>query len=109
MYSVEQRGSVTVVAVSGAIDLASRAAFTRILAPSAFAPESRIIVDLTDCSYIDSSGLSVLIRAHKENGERLRVVVPSREAVYRVFKICNLDRLFHMVATADEASEDGVV
>jgi stage II sporulation protein AA (anti-sigma F factor antagonist) len=54
--------------------------------------DAEIAVDLSRVSFIDSSGLRVLVRAHKrqaESGGRLMIVAPS-EPVCRLFDITGL-------------------
>lgn len=59
---------------------------------SAVLAEANVAVDLSRVTFIDSSGLRVLVRAHKrhiEGGGRLTVAAPS-EPVRRLFDITGL-------------------
>ena len=59
---------------------------------------ARIGVDLSGVSFIDSSALSVLVRAHeraKSKGDRLELLHPS-PACIKVFTITGLDRVFDL-------------
>jgi anti-sigma B factor antagonist len=56
---------------------------------------SRIVLDLRELEFIDSTGLAVIMRAHgraKNNGHVLRVLRPQGQ-VGRVFELCGLDEV----------------
>lgn len=65
----------------------------------------RLVLDLTGVDFIDSFGLGVLIGALKRvrllDGD-LRLVVPEPR-VRRVFEVCDLDRVFTLHASLEEA------
>ena len=50
-----------------------------------------LVIDLGSCTFLDSTALQVVVRAHQRNGERLCVVVPEASVIQRVFRITNLD------------------
>jgi len=54
-----------------------------------------VIVDLTGLSFIDSSGIGVLIQAFRasSNGTRMHIVVARDSQVDRVFRISGVDRV----------------
>jgi anti-anti-sigma factor len=56
-----------------------------------------LTIDFTTCRYIDSAGLSVLIRARGRLGSRLRLRVTEGSIVLRVLRIAQLDRVFQIV------------
>jgi len=65
-----------------------------------------VIVDLTDVSFVDSSGLNVLLqtqRALAEHGSALRIVAPTTSVVRRVFEIANLTEPLNVVESQDDA------
>ena len=83
------------VSLHGELDLASAKAledeFIRIEATSV----SRIVLDLRELEFIDSTGLAVIMRAHeraKNDGHVLRVLRPNGQ-VGRVFELCHLDEV----------------
>ena len=50
-----------------------------------------VLVDLTDLSFIDSSGIGVLIRAFREsNGNPMHVLVGPGSQVERVFQVAGM-------------------
>ncbi len=66
-----------VIGVSGELDLASSPALERELERGAASKAELVIVDLRDLEFMDSTGLSVLVRAHQraiENGQRFGIV-----------------------------------
>ena len=54
-------------------------------------PATAVIVDLADCEFIDSTGLGVLVAAHKRAG-RFELVAPTL-AVRRTLEVSGLDRI----------------
>ena len=66
---------------------------------------SRLVLDLSGVDFIDSFGLGVIVGALKRtrllDGD-LRVVVPAPR-IRRVFEVCDLDRVFKLHKTVQEA------
>ena len=62
-----------------------------------------VVVDLSRATFIDSSVLSMLLRAHKRIGNRLRVAVASGSRVHRIFEITQMDRYITLSETLDRA------
>jgi anti-anti-sigma factor len=78
-FSVETHNGAqaVVIGVSGELDLASSPALEQELERGAAATAEVVIVDLRNLEFMDSTGLSVLVRAHQratENGQRFGVV-----------------------------------
>ena len=72
------------------------------------AGHDRIIIDLKDVEYIDSSGLGVLVVTHKEareRGGRIAVVCPKPQ-LRRIFEITGLSKLFGVFYDLDAAQLD---
>ncbi len=88
---VEDDGPSIVVRLSGELDAHAAAAFDRMIdSVSARLPTS-IVLDVADVSFIDSSGLRSLMRAHGAvlGGERLRLRSP-QPATMRLLDITGL-------------------
>lgn len=107
-FGIEDRAiddDTHVVAVTGEIDLFTAPEFKQRVSAPIDAGRTRLIVDLTATTFIDSSSLGVLIGAHR----RLRrldgtlVVVCSGDAILKTFRITGLDGVFTIVPTLDEA------
>ena len=97
-----------VIAVTGEIDLFTAPEFKQRMSALIDAGRSRIVVDLTETTFIDSSSLGVLIGAHRRlklRGGALLVVCDS-EAIAKTFKITGLDGVFTLAASVDEALAD---
>jgi len=100
-----------VVAVANEIDLFTAPEFKQRVSAPIDAGRTRLIVDLTETTFIDSSSLGVLIGAHRRlrrlNGS-LAIVVSS-EAILKTFRITGLDGVFTLVPTLDEALDGDAV
>jgi anti-sigma B factor antagonist len=83
----------------GEIDLASAGALTRELDQYAATTTGDVRIDCRDLTFIDSSGLHVLIRLQRRLGDLGRGVVIENLAdpCSRVFRISGLDSLFTLV------------
>lgn len=102
--STETSEGLAVVRVAGDFDLSTVAAFEAELASSVTA--GLVAVELSGCTFLDSSGLQTLVRAHRrvaEAGGRLVLVAPSAPA-RRVLAIATLDRFIPVAATLEEAA-----
>lgn len=64
-----------------------------------------LIVDLNECTFIDSIGLSVLIRAHHTAKSQLNIVV-GNDALRRVLSVTGLANVFTLHKTRDEALDE---
>jgi anti-sigma B factor antagonist len=66
----------------------------------------RVVIDLRQADYVDSSGVRALLTLHKDleadSGE-LRLVVEPGSRVERVIKLLQLQGHFHVYETASEA------
>ena|SRR5579871_2802298 len=66
----------------------------------------RVVVNLSEVAFLDSSALNALVRARRELTERsitFRAVAPSDRVVRRVFEIAHLVDELNLVETLDEA------
>ena len=74
---VRSQGEATIIAVSGELDLASSPALQEELDRVSASGTEMLIIDLRELDFMDSTGLSVLVRAHQraeEQGRRLAMV-----------------------------------
>jgi len=88
-----------VVAVTGEVDLFTAPEFKQRISAPIDAGRSRVIVDLSAVTFIDSSSLGVLIAAHKRLKLRdgALVIVCDDRAIVNTFKITGLDGVFEIV------------
>jgi len=97
-----------VITVTGEIDLFTAPEFKQRMSELIDAGRSRLVVDLTDTTFIDSSSLGVLIGAHRRlklRGGALLVVCES-EAIAKTFKITGLDGVFTLASSVEQALSD---
>lgn len=92
---------VYAVTPAGELDLHDAAAFERALADVAAAGARRLLVDLGAVTFLDSTVLGVLLRAH-ERFETLVLAVGDRR-VLRVLEITGLDRKLRVERSRPEA------
>jgi anti-sigma B factor antagonist len=87
-----------VVSVMGEVDLATAPALEQTLLGVAEDGTGEVIVDLTACSFLDSSGLTALLatRGRLERSDRSLALVLSNPSVMRVFQITQFDQLFEI-------------
>jgi anti-sigma B factor antagonist len=88
-------GGIHVVSVRGEVDLATERELERALLALPEDGAASVVVDLTACSFMDSTGLHLLTRAKRRvdrSGGHLAVVSPNR-SVLRAFEITQLDQL----------------
>jgi anti-sigma B factor antagonist len=94
-----------VLAVRGEIDLFTAPELKQVLAESIEAGRVRIVVDLTDTTFLDSTALGVLIGAVKRLRSRdgALAIVNIDENISKTFEITGLDQIFTIVPTREEA------
>ncbi|HEY3435579.1 MAG TPA: STAS domain-containing protein [Solirubrobacterales bacterium] len=79
------------IQIEGELDLAVAGRLDEVLS-AAVAECDRVLVGLQNCSFIDSSGIAVILRAHsrmEEDGRRLAVYAPA-DQVLRVLSMTGL-------------------
>jgi anti-sigma B factor antagonist len=87
---------VTVIAVSGELDLASADQLDKAIRDAEQIATGWIVIDLEDLSFLDSTGLGVLLQARRramENGDRLRFVRSRHEQVTRLLSITDTAKM----------------
>jgi len=105
--TTDRFGDACVVSVTGEVDVYTSPTLKARLIESIDDGCARLIVVLDAVSFIDSSGLGVLVgalRRLKERGDDMRIVC-SREQVLKIFRITGLDKVFPISATLEEARE----
>jgi anti-sigma B factor antagonist len=74
--SAEQRGKITVLRASGDLDLSGKARFAQALAAVDPRRTSRLVIDLGEVTFIDSTGIGMVLEAwSKARRERLQFAV----------------------------------
>jgi anti-sigma B factor antagonist len=99
-------GDWAIVSASGEVDIASAPALSDAIS-TVSGPGALVILDLTGVSFMDSTGLSVLIRGFKalrDVGGELRIVVTGAR-IPRLLAVTRLDRIFLTYPTVALAQE----
>ena len=94
---VEHPGDgVPILALAGELDLATIPKLEERLLEEMRAHRG-LILDLTRLSFIDSSGIGLLIKAHRAaNGGKLQTIVSRGSQVERIFNLAGIDRALPM-------------
>ena len=98
-------GEWQVLDVAGEVDLSTAPALRARIDDVVASGGRRLVVDLADVSFMDSSGLSVLVSGFKgmrEAGGGMAVVCPNA-AIAKIFSITGLDRVFPVHPSLREA------
>ena len=99
-------GGLLVVA-SGELDMSATPRLSTVLAMASASRGGRLVLDLTDVSFIDSTVLGTILKAAAqldESGTSLAVVAPEGP-VRRLLQMTNLTQRFRLYSTRDEALE----
>ena len=90
-----------IVTVLGDLDIFSTPDFSAALERALGTP--RLIIDLSHCHYIDSSGISTLFRSQQKSRGKVRLVIGGQEMIHRIFKLTRVDKFIEIFTTVDEA------
>lgn len=97
-FTMERMNGVTVVSVDGELTVGNRGELKQTILARLEDGERRFLFDFSDTSYIDSSGLGVLVSLSKkirEQGGRLRLY-GLNEDLRTLFELTKLDTLFQI-------------
>src|SRR3954452_5653062 len=100
----ETAASLHTVRVSGELDQ-STAPEMRTALDDALAAGANILIDLSDCEFIDSTGLSLLVEAKRDldGGERRFGVCCPDPNVRRLLELTGIDQAVNLFDTRDDA------
>jgi|1185.fasta_scaffold230538_1 anti-anti-sigma factor len=99
--AVELSGEVVVVRLRGELDLAGVGELDRLLEDAAVRRARRVVVDLRELRFVDSTGLRRLIGIREHLAPSAEVVfVPGPEAVQRVLSLTGFERVLTFVDDA---------
>jgi anti-sigma B factor antagonist len=104
---IDADGGVVAVAVSGEIDLFTAPELKAAIADAVDGGSTRIVVDLTQTTFLDSTALGVLIGAVKRlrSTDGALSIVNTDATIAKTFEITGLDQIFTIRPTRDEAVE----
>lgn len=102
------RAGTAVLTLGGRLNMVSAAQLKTAINEAVEAGRTRVVIDLADVGFMDSSGLGVLIaglkRARQDGGD-LRITGVTQQ-VATVLQLTNLDRVLQSYADAEEALGD---
>jgi anti-sigma B factor antagonist len=106
---VRSEGQTTVIAVRGELDLASSPALQEELDRVAASDATLLIIDLRNLDFMDSTGLSVLVRAHQRTEEQGRqlAMVKGPQQVQRLLSLTGVADRLKLVDSPEELLSSG--
>jgi anti-sigma B factor antagonist len=102
-HEISEKQGASIVAFTGEVDLESSPAAREILL-KCLESTSKVIVDLSEVTYIDSSGVASLVealQAAKKNGSQFSLAATS-EPTRRVLELARLDKVFTLYDSVDD-------
>ncbi len=101
--TVSVRDEATVLTVAGEVDLATAPALENAIDATLGGKPTALVIDLSDVSFLASAGMAALVAAHQRAGDTRIAVVADGPATGRQLKMTNLDQVFALFPTLDEA------
>jgi anti-sigma B factor antagonist len=99
---------VHIVRVAGEVDMSHEEELRGELRGAVAAQPRGIVVDLTECEFIDSSGVRALLLSrqaqHPEEGSESLAVAASSDQILRILSVMGLDQVIPIRATVEEAA-----
>lgn len=97
---------VVVAVPTGRLDSDAVSRFRGAVGAEIDAGAATIVFDLSETTFIDATGLGVIVSAARRLGtDAVELVVPHR-GLRRTFLVCGLDRVLHVCERRDEALRD---
>jgi anti-sigma B factor antagonist len=103
IFAVEEQPTAVIIRVRGELDYLNSEQLDTTIARLAREGTRNVVIDFTECRYIDSSVLSVVVRARKSLGDALRLVIPPASHIRRIFSIAGLEHTLRIQDTLAEA------
>jgi anti-sigma B factor antagonist len=100
------RDDVVVACVKGSLDLASAEQARGLIGARLEGSEPGLVVDLSEATYLDSSGIEFLFdlgRRLRTRRQRLGLVVPEASPIARIVRLANLSSVAIVCETLDAA------
>ncbi|WP_228001299.1 STAS domain-containing protein [Nocardia australiensis] len=102
--TVTMPDGATVLTVAGEVDLATASALEAAIEGILGGKPAALIIDLTAVSFLASAGMAALVGAHQRAGEATAIaVVADGPATSRQLKMTNLDQVFALHSSLDQA------
>ena len=99
---------VYVVRVSGEVDMSHEEELRGELRTAVAADAKGVVVDLTECEFIDSSGVRALLLSreaqHSEKDSERLAVAAASDQILRILSVMGIDRVIPIRPTVEEAA-----
>jgi anti-sigma B factor antagonist len=95
---------VCVVRVAGEADMSHEEELRAELRRAVASETTGIVVDLTECEFIDSTGVRALLLSREAQGSGGVAVAASSGQILRVLSVMGVDKLIPILPTVDEAA-----
>ena len=102
---------VHVIAVRGELDLSTAPDLERPLEDATASGDASVLIDLTECEFIDSTGIALIVRAWQRidaaagnGGKGGLVLCCQNEQVRRVLEVTGLEHSLRVFETREEAA-----
>jgi anti-anti-sigma factor len=99
---------VYVVRVAGEVDMSHEEELRSELRAAVEADTNGIVVDLTECEFIDSSAIRALLLSREEKnrnpGRESLAVAASSDQILRILEVMGLDKVLPVEPTVDQAA-----
>ncbi|MBS1890878.1 MAG: STAS domain-containing protein [Actinobacteria bacterium] len=106
----EIEGGIRLLEVNGELDLSTATQLEGPLDDATASAATAVLIDLSDCTFIDSTGIALIVRAWQRvdagagnGGEGGLVLCCQNEQVRRVLEVTGLEHSLRVFATRDEA------
>ena len=103
-YDVREQDGVTVLAPRGPIDVSRALELRDVIAGLVGDPGRRVLVDLSEVTLVDSSGIGIFVTAHRqaETSGAAFALAGAPGPVGRVFELTRTNKLLRIYASVDE-------
>jgi anti-anti-sigma factor len=104
--SLEERSGISVARVIGEVDLSNAGDLTATMQKAVQRTSAGLVLDLSETTYLDSSGLHFVFELGKrlrDRGQHLELVVPTASPVAAILEIVGIGLLAPVSRTLDEA------
>ena len=103
-HEITEQDGVRIVHLHGPIDVSSAMALRELLGAQIDSPSARVLLDLSDVALIDSSGIGILVTAHRRadtQGARF-ALAGAAGTVARVFEMTRTNKLLSIHETVEQ-------
>jgi anti-sigma B factor antagonist len=101
--AASNRGDTYVISVCGDVDVCTAPRLDACIMAGMDAGSTSIALDLANCTYFDSEGIKVLLRAVRRSRQSGSVIiVGALGSVRRVFEISGLDEVFRILPCIED-------